>query len=285
MDAVRVGIAGAGPWAGMFHAPMLGAGPHTTVSAVYGRRREAADELAGQYDAYSTDDFEDFLAHCDAVSFALPPDVQAALAPVAAAAGKPLLLEKPIALDLDGAQELAAAVEGVPTQLMLTRRYARRIRGFLEQAHAVPITGLRTSFVSGAFLPGSPFATPWRLQHGALLDVGPHVLDLMDAVAGRIERIEYTGDPATMLALTTRHESGAIGQAFISSVVPGYLADLEVFGPEGILSAPDRSDEERAEVMATIAAEFAHVVRTGRSHELDVHRGLYLQELIAALEP
>ena len=36
--------------------------------------------------------------------------------------------------------------------------------------------------------------------------------------------------------------------------------------------------------MATIAAEFADVVRTGRPHELDVHRGLYLQRLIAALE-
>lgn len=286
MDAVRVGIAGAGPWAGMFHAPMLSAGPHTTLSAVYGRRREAAEDLAEQYDAYGTDDFEDFLSHCDAVSFALPPDVQAELASVAAAAGKPLLLEKPIGLDLADAEALVAAVDaaGVPTQLMLTRRYSRRIRGFLEQAHAVPITGLRTSFVSGAFLPGSPFATPWRLEHGALLDVGPHVLDLMDAVAGRIDEIAYTGDPATMLALTTRHESGAIGQAFISSVVPGYLADLEVFGPEGVLTAPDRSDQERAEVMATIAAEFAEVVRTGQSHPLDVHRGLYLQRLIAVLQ-
>ena len=105
----------------------------------------------------------------------------------------------------------------------------------------------------------------------------------MDAVAGPIAAIEYTGDPATMLALTSRHESGAIGQAFISSVVPGYLADLEVFGPEGILTAPDRSDVERDEVMATIAAEFAQVVRSGQPHELDVHRGLYLQRLIAGL--
>lgn len=285
MDAVRVGIAGAGPWAGMFHAPMLAAGPHTTVSAVYGRRREAAEALAGEYGGLGTDDFSEFLDHCDAVSFALPPDVQARLAPLAAAAGKPLLLEKPIALDLPSAQELVAAIDaaGVPTQLMLTRRYSQRIRSFLKEAHSVPITGLRTSFVSGAFLPGSPFATPWRLEHGALLDVGPHVLDLMDAVAGPIETIGYTGDPATMLALTTRHESGAIGQAFISSIVPGYLADLEVFGPDGILSAPDRSDAERGEVMQAIAAEFAEVVRSGRPHALDVHRGLYLQGLIAGL--
>jgi hypothetical protein len=35
--------------------------------------------------------------------------------------------------------------------------------------------------------------------------------------------------------------------------------------------------------MSTIAAEFAQVVRTGEPHALDVHRGLYLQSLIAAL--
>jgi len=63
-------------------------------------------------------------------------------------------------------------------------------------------------------------------------------------------------------------------------VVPGDLWDLHVFGPAGILSAPSRGDGERAEIMVTIASVFAQVVRSGSSHELDVHRGLYLQELM-----
>ena len=226
MDAVRVGIAGAGPWAGMFHAPMLAAGPHTTVSAVYGRRREAAEALAGEYGGLGTDDFSEFLDHCDAVSFGLPPDVQARLAPLAAAAGKPLLLEKPIALDLPSAQELVAAIDaaGVPTQLMLTRRYSQRIRSFLKEAHSVPITGLRTSFVSGAFLPGSPFATPWRLEHGALLDVGPHVLDLMDAVAAQAE------DPTFLV----REIDGADNQTPVGC----HRAGLHLIGRARVLGRP-----------------------------------------------
>lgn len=280
MEPVRVGLVGAGPWAGMFHAPMLAAGPETTLSTVYARRLEAAEALASQYGAHATDDFDEFLQNCEAVSFAVPPDVQARLAPVAAAAGKPLLLEKPIALSVPEARGLVEGVAGVPTQLVLSRRYSSRIRGFLAQIRDLPITGLRASFVSGAFLPDSPFSTPWRLQHGALLDVGPHVLDLMDAAAGRIERIEYAGDPNEFLSLTTWHESGAIGQACISSVVPGYLSDLDVFGPAGILSAGERGDQERDEVQATIATEFADVVRSGQPHELDVRRGLYLQELM-----
>ncbi len=263
----------------MMHAPMLAAGPHTTLSAVWGRRPAAAVQLAEQYGAHGTDDFPAFLAHCDAVSFAVPPDVQAQLAPLAAAAGKPLLLEKPLALTLDQARTMVAAID-VPTQIVLSRRYSKRIREFLTQVRGVPVTGVRTSFVSGAFLPGSPFQTPWRLREGALLDVGPHVLDMMDAVAGPVEQIDYAGDPHSWLALTTRHAGGAIGQAVISSVVPGFLWDCDVFGPEGIISAPPRPDEERDEVQQTIAAEFAQVCRTGRSHELDIRRGLYLQELM-----
>ena len=38
--------------------------------------------------------------------------------------------------------------------------------------------------------------------------------------------------------------------------------------------------DERDEVQRTISEEFAGVCRTGISHPLDVHRGLYLQELI-----
>lgn len=266
----------------MMHAPMLAAGPETMLSAVWGRRLTAAQELAAAYGAHGTDDFDDFLARCDAVSFAVPPDVQAELVPVAAASGKPLLLEKPIALTLPQARAMVAAIDaaGVPTQVVLSRRYSKRIRAFLAQIEGIEITGLRTSFVSGAFLPDSPFHTPWRLREGALLDVGPHVLDMMDAAAGRIEQIEFAGDTHNWLAVTTRHASGAIGQASISSVVPGFLWDFDVFGPGGIVSAPQRPDDERDEVQKTIAAEFAMVCRSGVPHILDAHRGLYLQELI-----
>jgi predicted dehydrogenase len=282
MDAVRVGVVGAGPWASMYHAPMLAAGPHTTLTAVYGRRFEAAAALAEQYGARAGDDLQDFLDHCEAVAFCVPPDVQAALVPVVAAAGKPMLLEKPIALTLPDARAMTAAVTaaGVPTQLMLTRRYSAGVREFLTRAATFPTIGVRAAFVSGAFLPGSPFATPWRLREGALLDVGPHILDLMDAAAGPIESIDITGDPLTWVAVTTRHAGGAIGQAGISSVVPGYHWECTLFGPEGALLAPERDEAERPTVMQTIAAEFATTVRTGRSHPLDIHRGLYLQELM-----
>lgn len=284
MDLIRVGVVGTGYWASAFHASMMAAGPDTVLSAVYGRRIEAATQLADQYGAFATDDFEEFLRHCDAVAFAVPPDVQARLAPIAAASGKALLLEKPLALTLDAARAMVAAIDtsGVPTQLVLSKRYSSRIREFLASVRDFSVHAVRTSFVSGAFLPGSEFATPWRLEHGAVLDVGPHVLDLLDAIAGRIEQITFNGDPLECVSVTTVHEGGAVGQGLISATVPGYCWDCTVLGPAGVLTIPDEADGEQEQIKRTIAEEFSDVVRTGRSHELDVHRGLYLQELIQA---
>lgn len=271
----------------MFHAPMLAAGPETTLAVVYARRIEAARELAEQYSAHATDDFDDFLGRCDAVAFAVPPDVQARLVPLAAAAGKPLLLEKPLALSMIAAQQMVEAIDqaGVPTQLMLTLRYTSRIRQFLDQTREFDAFGARAAWISGAFLPGSPFATPWRLQHGALLDVGPHVLDLLDAAVGPIRSTSVVGDPHAWVSMTAVHEGGAVSDAAISAVVPGFVWECSLFGPAGELHAPQVSEDENAEVRPVIAAEFAEVVRSGQSHELDAHRGLFLQRLLQHSKP
>ena len=124
MTPWRVGVVGAGPWASMVHAPVLAAGPETTLARLWARRPEAAAELAGRHGAPAFDRYEDLLDACDAVAFAVPPGVQAAMAVQAAAAGKALLLEKPIADDLAGAERLADAVgtAGVPSLVVLSYR-------------------------------------------------------------------------------------------------------------------------------------------------------------------
>ncbi|HET6212856.1 MAG TPA: Gfo/Idh/MocA family oxidoreductase, partial [Micromonosporaceae bacterium] len=70
MEPVAVGLAGAGPWARMTHAPMLAAGPDTRLTAVWARRESAATELAGGYGAVACTSFDELLQRCDAVAFA-----------------------------------------------------------------------------------------------------------------------------------------------------------------------------------------------------------------------
>jgi predicted dehydrogenase len=268
----RIGLIGAGPWAAQFHAPLLAAGPDVRLAGVWARRPEAAAELADRHGAQAYGDLRDMLAEVDAVSFAVPPDVQAALVAQVAAAGLPMLLEKPLALTLDRAREVAALA--VPTQLMLTSRYAPATRTFLERAAQRDVRHARMVAVWGSMRPGHPFATPWRMKYGAFLDVAPHALDLLDAAVGPIERVEVSGDPGYRVQVRTEHVGGATAEAVLSLTAAEDHFEL-VLDDDLRLGWPDL-----AEVMPVIAAEFAQVVATGRSHELDARRGLYLQELM-----
>ncbi|MFF9049151.1 Gfo/Idh/MocA family protein [Streptomyces parvulus] len=279
---VEVGLVGAGPWARAMHARVLAAGPETRLAAVWARRTDAAREAAAPYAAHVAASFEELLDHCEAVAFAVPPAVQAELAPLAAKRGKALLLEKPLGPDLSTAHRVADAVAeaGVVSQLVLTKRYHPATRAFLEAARSFKATGARSCYLHGAFL-GGEFATGWRLEHGALLDLGPHLLDLLDASVGPITSIRATGDPRRWTELTCTHESGAVSQASLSGsvAVPHALTRVELFGPDQPL-VYDTAGIDHEECWPILRHDFATAVRTGTPTPVDARRGLYLQRLL-----
>ncbi len=279
---VRVGLVGAGPWARAMHARMLAAGPETELTAVWARRPGAAAEVAAPYGAAVAGSFAELLDGCEAVDFAVPPAVQAELAVRAAAAGRALLLEKPLGPDPGAARAVADAVarHGVVSQLVLTKRYHPATRDFLRRAAAADVTGARSCYLHGAFL-GGEFATGWRLAHGALLDLGPHLLDLLDAAVGPVAAVRGTGDPRRWIELTCEHENGAVSQASLSGSVrlPAARTRVELFGPAGEL-VYDTAGLDHEECWPVLRREFAAAVRAGRSGALDARRGLRLQELL-----
>ena len=80
----------------------------------------------------------------------------------------------------------------------------------------VPI-GARATFVNGMLL-GGMFATPWRLKQGPLLDLGPHLLDLLEACLGPIEAVTARGDPHGWISLILEHQGGLISEATICGI-------------------------------------------------------------------
>lgn len=281
-EPVDVGLVGAGPWARAMHARMLAAGPETRLAAVWARRPEAAHELASLHATHAAASFDELLDRCEAVAFAVPPSVQAQLVPLAARRGKALLLEKPLGPDLASAQRVADAVQsvGVVSQLVLTKRYHPITDAFLEAARARDITGARSCYLHGAFL-GGDFATGWRLEHGALLDLGPHLLDLLDSAVGPITAIRSTGDSRRWIELSCEHDNGAVSQASLSGsvAVPRAVTRVELFGSEAPL-VYDTADIDHEECWPILRRAFATAVRTHRSTGIDAARGLYLQRLI-----
>ncbi|MGV9779378.1 Gfo/Idh/MocA family protein [Streptosporangium sp. NPDC003464] len=278
---ISVGLVGAGPWAEMVHAPMLAAGPDTRLAGVWARRPQAA----ARFGVPVFERVEELFDNCEAVAFSVPPAVQAELGVLAAKAGKALLLEKPLAADLDGARRLAEAVgeAGVASQMVLTWRYSTATRSFLARVSAIEPFGGHAANISGALL-GGDFATPWRLERGAILDVGPHMIDMLDAALGRVTGVRAHGNPLGWVGLLLEHETGAVSEASLCMSVPGRTppSTVDVYGRLGRESIT--GDQLGPDVFAVMLAEFAETVRGGGGHPLDAAHGLRLQEIIAAAE-
>lgn len=282
----RVGLVGAGPWARRVHAPALAGHPGTELTAVWARRREAAEELAQAHHAKAVTDFGELLNQVDAVAFAVPPTVQAELALEAVKAGKHLVLEKPIAPDLPTAQRLADAVSDaeVASLVVLTMRYAADTRAWLADLAATGgWTGGGGRWLSGALLGGPFSASPWRHETGALADIGPHVLDLLDAALGPITEVVAANRTADDLwHLILAHETGATSTATLSISLPvdPTVADFSVYGPPGY-RAYSRPASSPLDAFATLLDEFVAMITTGiTAHPCDVRRGLHLQRLL-----
>lgn len=292
-EPIAVGLVGAGPWAKMVHAPVLAAGPETRLAGVWARRLDAAERLASRHAAPAFATVDELFDNCEAVACCVPPDVQASVAVRAARAGKHLLLEKPLAFTVDAADEVAGAVAdaGVASVMVLSWRYSAAVRVFLDECRALrngdgdgDVLGARGLFVSGALL-GGPFATPWRLERGPLPDLGPHVLDLLDAAAGPITSVRAHGDPRRWVGILCDHEGGAASEASLcaSSSISPHRAGIEVYGGDRVVEL-DCVSTVGPEAFATLRAEFAAACRAGGGHPLDAAHGARLQRLLCEAE-
>src|SRR5207244_8350059 len=104
--------------------------------------------------------YSELLDGCEAVSFAVPPDVQVKLAIQAARAGKALLLEKPLAFTFEDASTLATAVSeyGVSSLMFLPYRKSGAVTSLLPSQPLVDVFGGTVKFVSSYFTVG-PYAS------------------------------------------------------------------------------------------------------------------------------
>ncbi|WP_236790473.1 Gfo/Idh/MocA family protein [Amycolatopsis sp. GM8] len=285
-EPLRVGLVGAGPWAKSVHAPGLADHPGTSLTTVWARRPEAARELADTHCASVSQSLDELLAQVDAVAFAVPPAVQTELALRAVRAGKHVILEKPLATDLDSAERLADAVLAaeVASLVMFTLRFAIETREWLDDLASVGgWTGGSARWLSGALLGGPYSGSTWRHEDGALADIGPHVVDLLDAALGPITEVltSYRSDE-DLCHLVFTHEGGASSTATMSSRLPirPTVAEFAVYGAQGY-RVLNRRPVAGVERFTALLDDFAAMIATGTTtHPCDVRRGLHIQRVL-----
>jgi predicted dehydrogenase len=290
---LRVGLIGTGFWARSVHAASVNQHPHADLVGVWGRDPLKSADLATELGTRSYSDVDALLDDVDAVTFAVPPDVQCDLAVRAAEAGRHLLLEKPIATSAAAAERLeaAAARAQIASIVFFTRRFVPETGAWLQRANDLGGWDCgRAEFASAALVDGGAFSTsPWRHARGALWDVGPHALSVLCAVLGDVTAVVAAGGRGDQVHLIMHHAGGASSTASLSLTVPPPATGnaLYVYGPSGRTTAPSSAldmSQLAAAHGSALDALIGQIERPGSSHACDVHFGRRVVQILAAAE-
>lgn len=245
---MRIGVIGAGAW-GRNHVRTLATMAGAELTAVCDRAAKTREKLAKQYPSVLvTDDVAVLLKQVDAVVIATPAITHAEIARQAIAAGIPALVEKPFALTVRDAEDVAerAAKAGVPI-----------MAGHLLEYHPV-VERLRELIVSGAlgriyYLYGQRVNLGQvRPDENALWSFGPHdvsvALFLMGeapvsvAASGRSYLQPGIED---VVFLTMEFASGVIAHVQLSWLDPHKERKLTVVGERQMAVFDDMQPREK----------------------------------------
>jgi myo-inositol 2-dehydrogenase / D-chiro-inositol 1-dehydrogenase len=293
-DALRLGLIGSG-WMGAFHAEsVVMRVPGAELTAVADPAPGAADALTDRLGGTPYRDAADLLqdGRVDAVMIASPARFHTDLVAAAAAAGKGVFVEKPMALTLADADRVIAAASdaNVPLQVGFNRRYAADFAA----AHEVVATGgvgtpqLLRSVTRDPGLADPAAVKPWTIFFETLihdfdtlrwLNPGAEVAEVF-AVADALVRPDFKDRGLLDTAVVTlRFDNGAIGVAEANfSASYGYDVRGEVFGSAGMVTAGDLA----ATAMRHYHAGGASIAMTRLNVEL--FRAAYTAELVSFVD-
>ena len=282
----RIGVVGTGHWAEAVHAAGAGAHDGVDLVGVWGRDLSKAQALAESHDARAYDDFDALLNAVDVLTFAVPPQVQADLALRAAEAGKHLLLEKPVTLDVAAADALVAAVErsGVSTVVFFTQRFIPVWEDWFEEVCAHALQGGSACWYAAHAATGSPFAgSPWRQQEGALWDVGPHALSQLLPALGPVVDVSGSRGQGDLVHLVLTHEGGATSTMSLSMTMPApaVRVAVEFYDEHGWHVRPDLERDVPAAYADALSDLLANVAAGETRHRCDVRFGRDVVEVLS----
>jgi predicted dehydrogenase len=287
---LRFGLLGTGYWAAETQATGLAGHPDADFVGVWGRDPAKAGALADRYGVRAFAEVDDLLDAVDAVAIALPPHVQAPLAIRAARAGRHLLLDKPVALDVTEADELVAAVDGsgVASLVFVTNRYRPVMVNWLERTVATPgWGGARVTMLGSIFGADSPYRdSQWRRERGGLWDLGPHALSIVLPVLGPVDEAVAVPAPYGTVHAILRHRDGAVTTMATSIDSPPGLSiwAATFLGEAGTTRMPAEPIDAITAFRAAIARLAANVAAGRAADPLDVRAGRDTVAVLAAAQ-
>ena len=252
---LRFGLFGAGR-IGRVHAASVALHPRAELAVVYDPVEAAAREVAAQHGAVPTGDAQAILGDpgINAVIIASPTPTHVDLLTASAQAGKAVLCEKPIDLDLARVDACWADIKGLDATVMIgfNRRFDPSFAEIRNRVASGEIGRLEQLVITSrdpAPAPASYIAT----SGGLFRDMTIHDFDMARFFLGNIVELQAMGanliEPYIAEAgdidsamVTLRGAGGELCQIVNSRRCSfGYDQRLEVFGAEAMLSAGNQA--------------------------------------------
>lgn len=251
-NPIGFGIVGGG-MIGAVQAAAIGQINGAQLVAVCGRDEQRTAEFAAKFGATSYTSYDEFLKHpgLQIVNVCTPSGVRAELGIKAAEAGKHVLAEKPIEINLERADALIAACDkaGVKLGVIFQSRFlpaVQRIKQAIDEGRLGKLM-IGDAFVKWYRAPEYYAPGTWRGTlsldgGGALINQAIHTVDLLRWMMGPVETafamkaaLRYPHIEAEdTLAGVVRFENGALGSVqAATSAKPGFKRRLEISGERG----------------------------------------------------
>ncbi|MBI5776633.1 MAG: Gfo/Idh/MocA family oxidoreductase [Nitrospirae bacterium] len=248
MAPLGIGLIGLGRHGMRYVRHLSDTPPDARLVAVCRRDTEQGRIVASQQGVKFFQDYGDLIAypHVGAVVVATPPSLCLPICLAAVRAGKPLLIEKPLACTGADAREMVRAADaaGIPLMTAHTLRFDRAILALKSQLAAV---GARRYLVLTNRVEPRPEVVRDPKDYGGrgvLLEIGIHLLDLVRFLTGeevaevRCEVERPSPKSAELRALASLRTTGGLPCIVdVSRMTRGRVSRAEWIGADGQLNA------------------------------------------------
>ncbi|WP_069387991.1 Gfo/Idh/MocA family protein [Cellulosimicrobium cellulans] len=234
--SLRVGIVGYGGAGRGIHARLVREAGHTVTAVVVRspeRRAAAAEDWPG---VHLHDDLTALVADRDAydvVVVASPTTLHAEHATTLAAAGVPVVVDKPLALDTAAARAVVEAAEaaGTPLTVFQNRRWDPEqltLRAVLERGDLGTVHTFERRWERWRPVPQQRWKENDPVGGGLLLDLGPHLVDSATQLFGPVTSVwaelrSHTTPTEDDVFLVLHHAPAADGNEVVSRLWAGSL--------------------------------------------------------------
>ena len=247
-SSIGWGIVGLGRIADTEIAPAITASRRGVLRGVVSRDQGRADAFAARHAAArALVSYRDLLAdpEVDAVYIATPNALHVDQVVAAAAAGKHVLCDKPLALSAADARRAVAACERAGVRLGITFQTRchdnfGRFREVIQDGSLGEIRVVQVEMSSGRTLLKGWRTDPGLAGLGVINNIGVHAFDLIRFLLGAevTEVTTLTGHeqglvPETLALVLLRLDSGALACVNVNQSVACPQADITVYGTKG----------------------------------------------------